>query len=398
MIDKMIRYIGGCVPELLHCPDLYRINLLNGVYNINETEDRVLSPQDASYLTTTQIPINFDPSATCPAWDKFLSEIFPEGVTLLQEIIGLCMIPFTSLQKCIVLLGTGSNGKGVFLRGLQAAIGVDNICNVPLNKLSGPQERFNTASLVGKLVNVFGDLPVKNIQDASQFKALTGEDTVTVEYKGKQPFSYKPFCRLIFSCAKKVESEEDKSIGYQRRLLHIPFVRQFELNPKVGQDLSEILSSPNELSGLFNKIRKLLPNLITNGFTFTPDIAALIDNYISIPPITQSWLKATFVEDENSYVPARAFYSYYAVHCPLPDSTESRDHRTTCVMCIRGVFPDVIANITTRFWKGVSPIKAYKGIRFIDPSIATEVLDHAYTIATYDQSLNQREEGEESVT
>ena len=162
MDDNLVKFIKIGVPDLLDRPILNKINLLNGIYDLYEEEDKAFSYPSPDYLTTTQIPITYDPDARCPAWDKFLNEVFPEegGAELLIEVIALCMIPLTTMQKSIVLLGTGNNGKGVFLRGLEKAIGRNNISNVALHKLSGPQERFNLGPIVGKLVNIFGDIQI----------------------------------------------------------------------------------------------------------------------------------------------------------------------------------------------------------------------------------------------
>jgi P4 family phage/plasmid primase-like protien len=363
LVDRMQRYIFTHVPFVLDRPDLYRICMLNGVYDWRDEGSFIES--DPTYLTTTQIPIKYNPDATCPRWDEFLSEVCPEGAGLLREIVALCLVPFTGLQKCVVLLGKGSNGKGKFIDGLSAAIGVKNICNVPLQKLSGPQERFNTAMLVGKLTNIFGDMSVKTIEDTASFKALTGEDTITVEYKNKNPFSYLPFTRLIFSCNEVVKSQNDESDGYKRRFIHIPFLRTFKVDPKLGQDIKAELSSPSELSGLFNQLRQLLPNLIENGFTITDEIAALVDNYTPMPYETRQWLISNIVEDPQGAIPARALYIHYVHNCPC---TEPFD-RTRLVSYMKTVFPSCKANHSTRIWKTHDPIKCYKGVKMIDSSI-----------------------------
>jgi hypothetical protein len=85
MVDKMMRYIFTHVPYVLDRPELYRICLLNGVYDWRG--EGSFTESDSTYLTTTQIPIKYDPNATCPRWDSFLDEICPEGADLLKEII-----------------------------------------------------------------------------------------------------------------------------------------------------------------------------------------------------------------------------------------------------------------------------------------------------------------------
>jgi P4 family phage/plasmid primase-like protien len=375
LLDRVIRYITSCVPYILDQPELCKINMLNGVYDWSTEQ---FSEPDSSYRTVVQIPITYDPEAECPGWDKFLSEVCPEGVQLMQEIIGLCMIPFTGLQKCIVLVGEGSNGKGVFISGLTAAIGRNNICNVPLQKLSGNLERFNTAALVGKLANIFNELSTKAIEDTANFKALTGEDTIMVEYKNKQPYSYTPFTRLIFSCNKVVKAENDNSMGYKRRFIHIPFMRTFTVDPKIGSDIKDTLSSPKELSGLFNKIRKLIPSIVENGFTITPEIAAIVDNFCPIPPTTRAWLVSNIIEDEKGAIPTNAFYNYYVHNCPCCEPFE----RGKLITYMKNTFPSVRAHHSVRIWRSYGPFSCYKGVRMIDSDLDMQIKQDAAKLAT----------------
>jgi P4 family phage/plasmid primase-like protien len=387
MEDRMIKFLRTeeVVPDLLDRPILNKINLLNGIYDLYEEHDRAFGESSPDYLTTTQLPIKYDFDARCPAWDKFLREVFPEqgGAELLMQVIGLCMIPLTTMQKSIVLLGTGNNGKGVYLRALQSVVGKNNISNVALHKLSGSQERFNLGPIVGKLVNIFGDIPTKKIEDTSQFKAITGEDTVTVEYKGKQPFSYTPFCRLIFSCQEKVTPHDDNSDGFKRRLMHIPFARVFnDGGPKVGLDILHSLSQPSELSGLFNKIRLLLPDLIENGFTLSNEVAAVIDNYVPVPVEIRNWLTTHIESCDTGFIPTRALFNYYAQHCPTPGG-EGFD-RIQLIMYMKNLFPDVIPNCATRIWKGEGPIKCYKGVKFKNQALQATILTEAYALTVWD--------------
>ena len=173
MPSALVGYVSIDAPVIWDRPRLEWLNLLNGIYNWETME---LLPHTPENLTTVQIPINYTPGAECPKWDQFLEELFPEGVTLMQEVIGLCMTPFMGLHKCIVLVGGGSNGKSTFLNAVETAIGKQNICNLSLQKLTDPRERFSTSGIVGKLVNIFSDLSARKIEDTSSFKALTGKD------------------------------------------------------------------------------------------------------------------------------------------------------------------------------------------------------------------------------
>jgi putative DNA primase/helicase len=83
-----------------------------------------------------QLPVKFDPVARCPAWDKFISEVFPgDSEAIAWEISAWLMTPDTSIQKAILLMGDGANGKSTYLRAVLAFIGKHNAAAVSLHKL-----------------------------------------------------------------------------------------------------------------------------------------------------------------------------------------------------------------------------------------------------------------------
>ena len=61
------------------------------------------------------------------------------------------------------------------------------------------------------------------MDDNGIFKALTGEDYITAERKNKNPFSFKPYARLLFSCNEIPRNYGDRSEGFYRRLIIIRF-------------------------------------------------------------------------------------------------------------------------------------------------------------------------------
>ena len=78
-------------------------------------------------------------------------------------------------------MGEGGAGKSQLLLVLNdILLGKENVSNVSWQALN---ERFKTAELFGKLANIFADLPTRNIDDNGIFKALVGEDYLTVEKK-----------------------------------------------------------------------------------------------------------------------------------------------------------------------------------------------------------------------
>jgi len=200
-------------------PNQYIINVKNGLYNVL---DDTFKPHDPGYYSTVQLKASYDPAAECPRFMEFLRSILDEPeIHLLQEIFGYFLVPITKAQKSFMLVGLANVGKSTILQVVQdILLDAQNVSNIPLQHLS---ERFQPAELFGKLVNIYADLSTKSIDDAGMFKAVTGEDWITGERKHKDPFSFKPYARFLYSCNEIPRNYGDRSEAFYRRLIIIRF-------------------------------------------------------------------------------------------------------------------------------------------------------------------------------
>jgi putative DNA primase/helicase len=175
--DEVIEYIRVDAPELWTQPPVDAINVLNGLLDVRT---RKLRPHSHEFLSAVQLPVAFDPAARCPAWDKFIAEVFPgDSEAIAWEIPAWLMMPTNPIQKAVLLLGEGSNGKSTYLRACVAFIGKSNTAALSLHKLE--QDKFAAARLMGKLANVCPDLPTGHLTSTMMFKALTGGDVLSAE-------------------------------------------------------------------------------------------------------------------------------------------------------------------------------------------------------------------------
>jgi len=238
------------------------VNVRNGLYNVM---DGSLKPHTADYYSTVQINADYDPSAQCPQFQEFLSGILPEDeVFLLQEIFGYLLIPVNKAQKSFVFVGAPNAGKSTLLSIAQEVLlGSDNVSNIPWQGLG---DRFNKAELFGKLANIFADLPSKAIDDGGMFKTLTGEDYVTAERKNKDPFNFRPYARLLFSCNDIPKNYSDRSDGFYRRLIIIRFDKSVPPE-KRDPNLRERIAA--ERDGILTWALDGLRRLIGNSYLFT---------------------------------------------------------------------------------------------------------------------------------
>lgn len=242
----------------------YIINVRNGLYNILED---TLTEHTPDYFSTVQLDVAYDKTAGCPLFKKFLAESMGgdmEQVGLIQEMLGYFLIPVNSAQKCFVIVGAASAGKSVLLRVLNdVLLGRRNVSNVSWQALN---ERFKTAELFGKLANIFADLPTKNIDDNGIFKALVGEDYLTVEKKNKNPFSFQSSARLLFSCNSIPKNYGDRSEGFYRRLVILRFKYTV---PKEKRDPELLEKFRMEADGIFLFALEGLRRLMGNCYIFS---------------------------------------------------------------------------------------------------------------------------------
>ena len=240
----------------------YIINLKNGLYNVLED---TLVPHTPDYYSTVQLNVSYNPDAECPRFRQYLEEVIDKSqIPLIQEMMGYFLVPVTRGQKCFVIVGEGGAGKSQLLLVLNdILLGKENVSNVSWQALN---ERFKTAELFGKLANIFADLPTRNIDDNGIFKALVGEDYLTVEKKNKNPFSFQSTARLLFSCNNIPKNYGDRSEGFYRRLIIIRFDHAVPEDKK-DPDLLDKLRL--EADGIFLFALEGLKRLMANRYRFS---------------------------------------------------------------------------------------------------------------------------------
>lgn len=240
----------------------YLVNVRNGLLDIRDMSFKEHTP---SYLSTVQLNVEYNPQVDCPQFKKFLNEVLDcKLIPLVQEIVGYLLTTNTASQKAFVFWGPARTGKSTLLWVVEyLLLGKKNVSNIPWQEIG---DKFKTAELLGKLANVFSDLPSKSIDDTGIFKVVTGEDYLMAENKNKNPFKFKPFARLVFSCNELPRNYVDRTEGFYRRLIIVPFSRQIEKS-KIDKSLK--YKFQREKEGILNWALEGLKRLYENNFEFS---------------------------------------------------------------------------------------------------------------------------------
>jgi putative DNA primase/helicase len=324
LANSVAEYLRVDSAQLWEKPPRDVVNLQNGLLNV---QSRQLLPHTADHLSAIQLPVVFDPAAQCPAIEQFASEVFPpDAMNLAWEIPAFLMVPDTSIQKAILLIGPGGNGKSTYLALLLEFLGRSNTSAVSLHKLEA--DRFAASRLYGKLANICPDLPSEHLAGTSIFKTITGGDPITGEYKFKDSFDFVPFVRLVFS-ANSIPLSKDASQGFYDRWVIIPFERLFRGTRKETprELLDTRLAAPLELSGLLNKALDALPQIRQrNGFLQAISIQRAGQEFQALTNPLAIWLERNTVVKPNSFLikkQLRVAFNAYLDGMGRPPMTEA---------------------------------------------------------------------------
>lgn len=209
---------GTRLPERLSEPLL---NTLSGMVDLRTGE---LKEHDPKFFSTVQIPVHYDPAATCPTYESWISEMVGSQVDDLEESVALMLDPTITPTKGVFLFGPSRSGKSTMLRILQVIAGQENYSAVSLHQLA--EDRFAAANLYGKMLNVAADLSAAHVEDVSMYKLMTGEDPVNANRKYGGQFAFVNRALFVFS-ANEIPTVGESSKAYSERVKPFHFPNSF---------------------------------------------------------------------------------------------------------------------------------------------------------------------------
>lgn len=240
------------------------INFLNGILNIKTGE---LLPHSPEYLTTIQIPCNWNPDLSlddAPIFKGFIDTLTSGNIddqTTILEIIGLIVsnVEGCYFKKLLILNGVGDSGKSVMREFVIQLIGEENSHSLDIKNLS---DKFAISELNGKRLAGYGDLSFANVKAMDKIKELTGGDSTRGEakYQTGYQFRYKGF--LWYNCNELPLFSGDRGEWVFNRFLIISCDNQI---PKEKQDNDLVNKLLAEKEAIVSVAVRHLQKAITRG-------------------------------------------------------------------------------------------------------------------------------------
>lgn len=295
----------------------YNIVFKNGTLNLKTgIFEEAFYKED---YNTIIIPHNYNEKADRPIKTiNFLSMMTDstEEMTFIFEWIGYLLVKSYPIAKMLFLVGNGGNGKSTLIKLMTSIVGENNTSAVSIKSLVN--NRFQGALLYNKLFNTVADIGADFFEDSSIIKALTGDDTITVERKGENGFSYSNFAKMTYSC-NKLPKFKDNSAGLERRPIILNLNKDFmDIVQSSGMHINDIINDEEEIEKIIaysvvNFMRVLENN---NTFTESDDMRKAKSDWLNDDPLVDFIYEVyTPTGCKDNFIQMKEFMDQYRQYC-----------------------------------------------------------------------------------
>ena len=268
----------------------------NGILDITSGE---MQPHTPEIVITNKIPWDYNPAASSTLVENTLNKISCGDMAiraLIEEMIGYCFYRSNAYKKSFLLAGGGDNGKSTLLDAIKAVLGENNISALDLKELG---DRFKTAEMFGKLANIGDDIGDEFIANPAIFKKVVSGDRVNVERKGRDPFEFNPYVKILLS-ANDIPQIKDKTGAVVNRLIILPFNAVFtrddpDFNPTIRQDILQMECMECFIRLGVEGLKRIISN---KGFTKSEATEQAAEEY----SMMNNPIKGFFAEQEEDYI------------------------------------------------------------------------------------------------
>ena len=355
------------VPHAIFDRNTDLFNCQNGTLNLTTGEFR---PHDPADFLTMMSGVTYDPNATCPRWEQFISEVMCNDAALalyLQKALGYALTGDTSLECLFILYGaTSRNGKGTTMETFLKIMGDYGKTSNPEmlstkfgnTNASGPSEEI--ARLAGvRFVNI--SEPEKKITfNAALVKRMTGNDTLNARFLHENSFDFRPNFKIFINTNYK-PSVSDMTLFYSNRLKLIPFKRHFEEHEQ-DKGLKAFFSTDVCLSAIFNWCYEGYKRFRSEGLEDPAAVSQATKEYQEESDRIGQFVDAWLEEGEAFEVRTSAAYKLYGEWCDKYGYR--KENSTNFNNAIQRFFP--IVRKRPNDTKGAQKTTMRVGCRFLD--------------------------------
>jgi len=199
-----------------------------------------------------KIPVSYNPNNKNEnILNNLLKEYMDNPIELIEIFAQSFMqaMGYGLYKRAYFIYGETNTGKTTFINMLENFVGVKMCSDISFEQFN---QRFQTAGLEGKLLNIHDDVGYFTIKDTGTFKTLTGKKIHQIERKGKDSYDASITAVHVFTTntPARFDSTIKNDIAFWGRIKFLTFTKVFKMNDKFEK---ETFTADN-LEGLFNVI------------------------------------------------------------------------------------------------------------------------------------------------
>lgn len=155
---------------------------------------------------------------------EYIESLFPYDKKTLREFkkcLGIILSGYRNLKLSFIFHGPSNTGKTVMLNLLGKMFGPENVSYLSFSQLS---KEFALTQLLGKAVNITGEISGTNNNRLDVFKSITGRDSVTMCFKNKDHIHSSLHCLLLFASNVFPQIADSRELQiFLKRVVIFPF-------------------------------------------------------------------------------------------------------------------------------------------------------------------------------
>ncbi|MGZ4553935.1 MAG: DNA primase family protein, partial [Mycobacteriaceae bacterium] len=199
MVEAARTLEGIVVPAGDLDKDSWLFNVQNGTLDLHTG---TLRPHDRNDHLTEICPVAYNPAASCPTWDAFVSRVLhgsEDLIRFVQRAVGYTLTGTTTERVLFFAHGSGRNGKSTLLETLRYVFGdyaVHSATALIMAKSHDGGPTPDIAKLQGARFVTVSETEEDTALDTASIKQLTGGDTISARYLHENPFEFQPTFKL----------------------------------------------------------------------------------------------------------------------------------------------------------------------------------------------------------
>lgn len=326
-----------CKPWELACENGI-VNLKTGVLRPGKPEDYIKSHS----------PTPYDPTAECPKFKKFLSEVLQDDqelVLFVKRILGAGLIGESTYKQYIVILygDRGRNGKDTLQSIISHVLG-RQLSGAIQSEILLDGGRFSRRSSQGPSADI---MRLRGLRlawaketsegrrfDSGMAKMLTGGGTLTGRMPyGKRDVEFEQSHLIILHTNSRPHVQADDA-AFWKRVKTVPFELSFVDDPKEDHERQKIEGLADQIkpeaAGILRWLVEGCLDYQKNGLPEPPAVAKANEDYIKDEDLLGHFLEEKCIEGEGFEVTSKDLYSQYTMwaddnnHRPLSGTNFGR--------------------------------------------------------------------------